>query len=138
MGIADRLAAAGGGTQSQPEVPVQEVPDPAPAASAPAKAPEPPQEFDPSWWDGLGYEFAGDGVWKPEPKAALMLNGQKAAYRRETAAFSAAEKLAWIEARWARWYPGLDRAKSRTEFHATWICIRWSCEEAHRLATEAA
>jgi hypothetical protein len=136
MGIADRLAAAGGvPAKPEPEeVAVEEVPDR--PASAPVKAPEPPQEFDPSWWNGLGLSWAGDGLWSPLPKAVLMVNGQKAAYRKAVAA--GADPLAWIEARWAQWYPNLDRAKSRTEFHATWLAIRWSVDEVQRIVTEAA
>lgn len=128
MGLADRLSALyAAPAPPDPELAVQEVPDtPAPAPAVP---------FDPSWWDGLGVSFAGDGLWAPDAKATLHLNGQKAQYRRATAE---GDPVAWIESKWAQWYPALDRAKSRTEFHALWMCIRWTVEEMQRIVTEAA
>jgi hypothetical protein len=99
-------------------------------ASAPVAAPEVPQEFDQAWWNGLGLPWAGDGLWAPDAKATLIVNAQKAKCR------GADDPVAWINARWREWYPALDRAKSRTEFHALWLAIRWSCQEVHRLTTE--
>lgn len=99
------------------------------------KGSAPAQTFTKQWWDGLGLSFAGDGEWGPEPKAMLHVNGQKLKYRRAVADGDA--PMDWIENEWARWYPALNHARSRVEFHALWLCIRWSVGEAHRLGAAA-
>jgi hypothetical protein len=67
-----------------------------------------------------------------------MANGAKAKYHRETAGMPASEKLAHLENLWKTWYPGLDRATSREQFHALWLSIEWSTGEAYDLTREGA